>query len=115
MLRYYLINEQCTSFCNALTSKDIMPLMMRATINQLDKTHFLNDSSDSSDSKSRRNVARGPAGSTSRHFWKTSQYLQIIINDKRFAASLSECPRKTANVTEVSAGEGADQSETEYE
>lgn len=46
---------------------------MSATTNQLDKTHFLKDSIDSSDNKSRRSVAKGPAGSTSRHFWKTSQ------------------------------------------
>lgn len=55
------------------TNNEMMPLIMRATTNQLDKTHFLNDSIDSSDSKSRRKVANGPAGSTSRHFWKTSQ------------------------------------------
>lgn len=55
------------------TSNEMMPLIISETMNQFDRTHFLNDSIDSSDSNSRRSVARGPAGSTSRHFWKTSQ------------------------------------------
>lgn len=55
------------------TNSKTIPLMINATMNQLETTHFLNDSNDSSDNSRRRNVARGPAGSTSRHFWKTSQ------------------------------------------
>lgn len=57
------------------TNNEMMPLIMRATMNQFERTHFLNDSIDSSDNKSRRSVARGPAGSTSRQYLKTSQYL----------------------------------------
>lgn len=63
------------AFILLLTNKEMTPLMMSATINQFDTTHFLNDSIDSLVNKIRRKVARGPAGSTSRHSWKTSQYL----------------------------------------
>lgn len=54
---------------------DITPLKMRRTANKFEETQFRNDSNASSDSKSRLSVANGPAGSTSLHFWKTSQYL----------------------------------------
>lgn len=52
-------------------------MTIRETVYQLEIIHFLNDAILSSDSNKRRNVANGPDGSTSRHFWKTSQYLEI--------------------------------------
>lgn len=47
--------------------------MTNATVYQLEIIHFLKEAILSSDNSKRRSVASGPDGSTSRHFWKTSQ------------------------------------------
>lgn len=56
-----------------LTRRVRTPMTASATVYQLVCIHFLNVAILSSDNRSLRNVAKGPEGSTSRHFWKTSQ------------------------------------------
>lgn len=56
-----------------LTSRMAMMMTTKTMVNQLDMIQLFTDSMLSSDSKSFRNVAHGPDGSTSRHFWYTSQ------------------------------------------
>lgn len=59
----------------------IIPAIEIPTIYQLARSQFLNDAMLSSERRSFLSVASGPEGSTSRHFWKTSQYLEEKLYD----------------------------------
>lgn len=67
------ITRNTRSSIYVLTKTAKTAAMMSETAYQLVCTHFLKEAILSSDNNSFRNVANGPDGSTSRHFWNTSQ------------------------------------------